>query len=145
MFYRLSGLAIMAALFPAASASAQSAVSTNTPTTFPSGIWTNTDQEMVVRIAPCSSSPNRFCGTLLQDHRTGPAANPPGHMLVRDLASDRAGWKGRIVDGGTTLNFTMRPAANDRAQARYCFGIVCESETWMRIANPPAPNATLRR
>lgn len=145
MFYRLSGLAIMAALFPATSVSAQSATPTNSPVSFPSGVWTNASQEMVVRIAPCASGPNRFCGTLLQDNRPGPVANPANHQLVRDLAADRTGWKGKIVDGGTTLNFTMRPAANDRAQARYCFGIVCESETWMRIANPPAPNATLRR
>lgn len=145
MFYRLSGLAIMAALFPAASVSAQSAAPTSNPTTFPSGIWTNAGQEMVVRIAPCAGTPNQFCGTLLQDNRPGPAANPANHQLVRDLAAGRTGWKGKIVDGGTTLNFTMRPAANDRAQARYCFGIVCDSETWMRVPNAPTPNAALRR
>lgn len=138
MLYRLSGLAIMAALFPAASVSAQSVAPTSGQLNFPAGLWTDADRSMVVRMAPCAGSPNRFCGTLVQDNRPGPAANPANHLLIRDLAADRAGFKGKAVDGGMTVNLTMRPGSANSAQVRFCLGIICETETWQRSANDQA-------
>jgi uncharacterized protein (DUF2147 family) len=137
MFYRLSAYAIAAALFPIASASAQD--------TFPSGVWTDADRSVVVRIGLCAPASAVFCGTILEDNRAGQAANPPGHQLVRDLKLGRSGWGGKLVDGGMTLNFTMRPQPRDTAQVRFCFGVICDTETWQRVSSVPASNAPLRR
>jgi uncharacterized protein (DUF2147 family) len=126
MFYRLSAFAIMAGLAAPVVASAQE----NAPT----GIWRDSDQSFIVRIAPCVAVGNAFCGTVLQDNRPGPAANPPNHVLIRGLQRDRRGWRGQINDAGTTLNFTMRMNSPTTALARFCFGIVCDTETWSRVS-----------
>lgn len=137
MFYRLSAYAIAAALFPITSAQAQDA--------FPGGIWSDADRSIVVRIEPCTPLARVFCGSVIQDNRVGQATNPPGYQLVRELTQSRAGWKGKIVDGGTTLNFTMRPQLRDTAQVRFCFGVICDNETWQHLSSLPAPNSGLRR
>jgi uncharacterized protein (DUF2147 family) len=126
MFYRLSTYAIFAGLVAAGTpAAAQETV--------PLGIWTDAERSVVVRIAPCPTGASTFCGIVLEDNRPGPAANPPNHILIRSLRQDRQGWRGIINDGGTQLNFTMRLRSSNSAQARFCFGIVCDTETWSRI------------
>jgi uncharacterized protein (DUF2147 family) len=137
MFYRLSTYAIAAALFPLSTATANEA--------FPGGIWRDGDRTLVVSIAPCPAEASTFCGSLIEDNRPGPAANPQGHQLVRGLKKDRAGWKGKIVDGGTQLNFTMRPQNGDAAQVRFCFGVLCETEVWQRVSSVPVSTMPPRR
>jgi hypothetical protein len=137
MFYRLSAYAIAAALFPLSSATANEA--------FPSGMWRDADRTLVISIAPCAAEAGSFCGSIIEDNRPGPAANPQGHHLVRGLKKERAGWKGKLVDGGTQLNFTMRPQAGDSAQIRFCFGVVCDTETWQRVSSVPVSTMPNRR
>lgn len=123
----------MAALTASAtSATAQPAANSNAT---PNGVWTNQDREVIVRIAPCAGSTSSFCGTVVRDNRPGPAANPANHILIRDLRGDRQGWRGKINDGGFQLNLTLRLSAPSTAQARYCFGLACETETWSRIGD----------
>jgi uncharacterized protein (DUF2147 family) len=141
MFYRLSAFAIMAALCVSNAASAQTPPSASNDN--PAGVWSNGDREIVIQITPCPRSTNTFCGTILQDNRPGPAANPANHVFIRDLRLDRQGWKGKINDGGFNLNLTMRLSGSNSAQARYCFALACETETWSR-SNPPAGGATAR-
>jgi uncharacterized protein (DUF2147 family) len=142
MFSRLSALALMAALCATNSASAQTPANDNNT---PAGIWTNTDREIVVQITPCRSSSQTFCGTILEDNRSGPAANPPNHVFIRDLRLDRQGWKGKINDGGFNLNLTMRLTPPNAAQARYCFALACETETWTRVGSSPGAAMPVRR
>jgi uncharacterized protein (DUF2147 family) len=130
MLYRLSAFAIMASLSASSAASAQTAANNNAT---PAGVWTNGDREIVVQIAPCLASAQTFCGTVLEDNRPGPVANPPNHVLIRDLRLDRQGWKGKINDGGYNLNLTMRLNPPNSAQARYCLAFACESEVWTRV------------
>jgi hypothetical protein len=135
MFYRLSALAIAAALFPVASVTAQPANPTPSQGAFPTGLWTDSERNILVRIASCSGNPNRFCGTLLQDNSPDRDASTINTVVIRDLAASRAGFKGVAVFGGTSINLTMRPAARDSAQVRFCMGLLCENETWQRPAN----------
>jgi uncharacterized protein (DUF2147 family) len=137
MFYRLSAFAIMAGLVAATPANAQ--------TTVPTGTWTNANREVIVRVSPCQTSTSTFCGTIVQDNRPGPAANPPNHMLIRDLRSDRQGWRGQINDGGMQLGLTMRMRDQSNAQVRYCLAFACETETWSRITTPNDINPPSRR
>jgi uncharacterized protein (DUF2147 family) len=137
MFYRLSAYAIAAALFPIASANAQEA--------FPSGVWSDAERMVVVRISPCSAGAAVFCGTVVEDNRPGPPANPPGHQFLRDLKQTRTGWKGKLNDGGTGLTLSMQPQAGGTAQVRFCLGVLCDTETWRRLSSVPAQSAPLRR
>lgn len=142
MFYRLSGFAIMATLYAVAPAIAQTSANTNNS---PVGVWTNGDREVVVRISSCASGAATFCGTILEDNRPGPAANPPNHVLLRDLRADRQGWRGKVNDGGMQLNLTMRITTPTSAQARYCFAMACETETWTRTSESGNVGQQLRR
>jgi uncharacterized protein (DUF2147 family) len=137
MFYRLSAFAIMAGLCATTPALAQE----NPPT----GVWSDADRSVIVTIAPCAGAAATFCGTVLQDNRPGPAANPPNHLLIRGLQRDRRGWRGQINDGGTTLNLTLRMSGPSTAQARFCFGIVCDTETWSRVQAANDVGPPLRR
>lgn len=137
MFYRLAAYAIAAALFPVAPANAQEA--------FPNGIWSDAERSVVVRIRPCSAGASVFCGTVVEDNRPGSPANPPGHQFLRDLKQTRNGWKGQLNDGGTALTLSMRPQSGGAAQVRFCFGVVCDTETWRRDAALPASSGPSRR
>jgi uncharacterized protein (DUF2147 family) len=139
MFYRLSALAIAAALFPVASVNAQPASPSTSQAAFPTGLWTDAERNTVVRIASCTGAPTRFCGTLLQDNSTDRDANTINTVVLRDLVSSRGSYKGIAVFGGTTLNLTMRQGARDSAQIRMCLGVFCDTETWQRPANDQAP------
>jgi uncharacterized protein (DUF2147 family) len=140
MFYRLSTFAIAAGLFSAAGAQAQEV--------FPAGTWSDGTRSMIVRIGPCPSSTRAnspsFCGVVVEDKRVDTPVNPPGHLLVRDLTQSRNGWRGRVIDGTTSLNLTMTARDNGTASARYCLGIFCENDTWTRVA-PNAPVSGSRR
>jgi uncharacterized protein (DUF2147 family) len=127
VFYRLSAFSIMAGLCAAApvSAGAQEAE--------PTGVWRSADSAITIRIAPCASPTNTFCGTVLQDNRPGPATNPANHVIVRGLRWERQVWRGQVNDGGMTLNFTLRINGPTTALARYCLGILCEEESWSRV------------
>jgi uncharacterized protein (DUF2147 family) len=128
MFYRLSALAIMAGLVAAAPAQAQEA--------FPNGVWSDSDRNVTVRIGPCpangGANTQAFCGVVLSDTRPGPAANPPNHMLLRDLRQTRGIWRGKAVDGTAQLNLTLQPRGTDAINARYCLGFLCENDIWTR-------------
>lgn len=132
----------MAALYASAPAMAQTPANTNNT---PAGVWTNGDREVVVRIAPCAQGAATFCGTILEDNRPGPAANPPNHVLLRDLRADRQGWRGKVNDGGFQLNLTLRMTTPTAAQARYCFAMACETETWTRTGGAGDGGQALRR
>jgi hypothetical protein len=122
---RLSAIVFISVLCAAAPASSQ--VST------PAGSWINTARTMTVSVAPCVGNQATFCGILVRDNRPGPAANPPNHLLLRDLKADRQGWRGKANDGGTQLNLNLRLLNPSSLQVRFCFGFVCETENWARV------------
>jgi uncharacterized protein (DUF2147 family) len=129
MFHPLSTFTLAAALFVSTGAQAQDG--------FPAGVWSDSAREVTVRFAPCTAGGQVFCGTTLSDTRPDPDSNPAGYVIVRDLRQERGVWRGVAVDGTFRLNLTLRPSGPDTMVARYCFGPVCESETWTRVRTAP--------
>jgi uncharacterized protein (DUF2147 family) len=102
---------------------------------FPLGVWTDAQRRIVVRITPCGSDVDTFCGTVVQDNRTGLAKNQPGHTIIRDLEQGPVHWSGQAFDGPTRFSFTLKPTAHDRAKARLCVsGIFCMHEKVHRVS-----------
>lgn len=103
---------------------------------FPIGVWTDTRSRMVVRIAPCGATANTFCGTVVQDNRSGRAINPQGHMIVRHVQPSASGWRGQALDVNSRVDFTLQQRTNDRANLRLCLiGVLCFDEKVERISS----------
>ena len=143
MFRFVFVIAIIATLFPASFASAQTAE--------PVGVWLTEKGDARVKVSKCG---NGICGVIVWlkepiDHATGQPQiddkNPNPALKTRPVIgislfiamrpSAPGKWTGQIYnadDGGTYVSHVSF-AGGDAMQVEGCVGMMCGGETWTRV------------
>lgn len=111
----------------------------------PLGTWLNPHGTVAVRTGSCG---DRLCGWIvwasaeaLADARDGGASGLIGTELLENYRPDSAGWAGTVYvpDMGRRFYSRIEPVGSDGLRVKGCIlhGLVCRSQLWHRIAQPP--------
>lgn len=110
----------------------------------PAGVWTSPTGSITIRIAPCPSATDRWCGTVIaaSDRATADTARASGRelvgmMLVRNMRPVGAGhWRGtvEVPDRKVTARGALRLIGSDLLEVKGCAlgGVVCKTQRWRR-------------
>jgi uncharacterized protein (DUF2147 family) len=99
------------------------------------GKWQLQDQSATVNIAPCINSSN-LCATVIDEVVPYGEKSNLGLIMLQDIVRDprNNGWRGKFVDGKTTLNATVTEKGTDTVDFKFCvLVILCDVQTYNRV------------
>jgi uncharacterized protein (DUF2147 family) len=99
------------------------------------GKWRLQDQSATVNIAPCINSSN-LCATVIEEVVPPGEKSNLGLIMLRDITKDprNNGWRGKFVDGKTTLDATITEKGTDTVDFKFCvLLILCDVQTYSRV------------
>ena len=132
----------------------------------PEGIWYTKGQESIIRVHPCASATDAFCGTLVWLKEPNEADGTPkvdklnhdpakkgkpmvGTDILLRMKPESDRWKGHAYnpEDGKIYDITFRVKTeteeNDTADLRGCvLGFLCQTETFTRAAEVPGGDPT---
>jgi uncharacterized protein (DUF2147 family) len=142
---------------------ASSAISAPTP---PDGIWYTKNDESIIKVKACETTPGDFCGQLVWLKEPNESDGTPkldklnkdpakrstpliGLEILVDMGADGDHWTGKAYnpDDGKLYDITFRVKTtkepNDQADLRGCvLGFLCQTETFTRANEVPGGDPT---
>ena len=133
----------------------------------PDGIWYTKNDESIIRVKPCKTTEDAFCGTLVWLKEPTEADGSPkvdklnkdpakknkpmvGLELLLDMKADDDHWTGKAYnpEDGKFYDITFKVKTdkeeNDQADLRGCIlGFLCQTETFNRAKEVPGGEPVL--
>jgi uncharacterized protein (DUF2147 family) len=99
------------------------------------GKWRLQDQSATVNIAPCINSSN-LCATVIDEVIASGEKSNLGLIMLQDVIRDTRNnsWRGKFVDGKTTLDATITEKGTDTVDFKFCVLLIfCDVQTYNRV------------